>query len=50
VIESMKMQSEIVAVRNGVVESVFVQVGETFERGAPLVALTSDEAGEHQGH
>jgi biotin carboxyl carrier protein len=42
VIESMKMQSEIVAVRDGVVEKVFLGVGETFDRGAPLVALTPE--------
>ena len=39
VIESMKMQSEITAVRDGVVEQVFVAVDATFDRGAPLVAL-----------
>lgn len=39
VIESMKMQNEIVAARDGVVERVHVEVGETFDRGAPLVAL-----------
>lgn len=46
VIESMKMQSEIVAARDGVVERVFVAVGDTFDRGAPLVSLqapTDDE-------
>jgi biotin carboxyl carrier protein len=42
VIESMKMQSEIVAVRDGVVEKVFLAVGDTFERGAPLVSLVAD--------
>ena len=39
VIESMKMQSEIVAWRDGVVERVHIEVGETFDRGAGLVAL-----------
>jgi len=39
VIESMKMQSEIVAMRDGRVGRVFVTVGETFDRGAALVAL-----------
>ena len=39
VIESMKMQSEIVAERDGVVDRVFVAVGDTFDRGAALVAL-----------
>jgi acetyl/propionyl-CoA carboxylase alpha subunit len=41
VIESMKMQSEIVAARDGVVEQVFLAVGDTFERGAPLVSLVA---------
>jgi biotin carboxyl carrier protein len=39
VIESMKMQSEIVAWRDGVVERVHLQVGDTFDRGAGLVGL-----------
>jgi 3-methylcrotonyl-CoA carboxylase alpha subunit len=39
VIESMKMQSEIVAWRDGVVERVHLQVGDTFDRGAGLVEL-----------
>jgi biotin carboxyl carrier protein len=39
VIESMKMQNEIVAARDGVIERVHVEVGDTFDRGAPLVAL-----------
>lgn len=43
VIESMKMQSEIVAPRDGVVEKVFLAVGDTFERGAALVALEAEE-------
>lgn len=43
VIESMKMQSEIVAWRDGVVERVHLGVGETFDRGAPLVALKPEE-------
>ncbi len=47
VIESMKMQSEIVAARDGVVDHVFLAVGETFDRGAPLVALTPE--GAHEG-
>lgn len=46
VIESMKMQSEIVAPRDGVVEKVFLAVGDTFERGAALVALASQDEGE----
>ena len=43
VIESMKMQSEIVAWRDGVVEKVHLGLGETFDRGAPLVALVPEE-------
>jgi biotin carboxyl carrier protein len=43
VIESMKMQSEIVAERDGVVQAVFQAVGETFDRGAPLVALEPED-------
>jgi biotin carboxyl carrier protein len=39
VIESMKMESEIVAWRDGVVERVHMIVGDTFERGAGLVEL-----------
>lgn len=46
VIESMKMQSEITAVRDGVVEQVHVDVDTTFDRGAPLVALAPEEEGE----
>jgi len=42
VIESMKMQTEILARRDGVVERVLVQSGQTFERGAPLVKLSKD--------
>jgi biotin carboxyl carrier protein len=43
VIESMKMQTEIVAWRDGVVERVHLQVGDTFDRGASLVELALDE-------
>jgi acetyl/propionyl-CoA carboxylase alpha subunit len=39
VIESMKMQSEIVAWRDGVVHRTRVDVGDTFDRGAVLVEL-----------
>ncbi|MCP5034501.1 MAG: acetyl-CoA carboxylase biotin carboxyl carrier protein subunit [Actinomycetia bacterium] len=44
IIESMKLQSEIVAWRDGVVDRVPVQVGDTFDRGAGLVLLQSEEA------
>lgn len=39
VIESMKMQTEIAASRNGTVDRVNVQVGDVFPLGAPLVTL-----------
>jgi acetyl/propionyl-CoA carboxylase alpha subunit len=41
VIESMKMQSEIVAWRDGIVERVHLQVGDAFDRGAGLVELVA---------
>ncbi len=43
VIESMKMQSEITASRDGLVERVFLDVGENFDRGAALVALAPQD-------
>lgn len=43
VIESMKMESVIAASRDGVVERVHVEVGDTFDRGAALVSLVSEE-------
>jgi biotin carboxyl carrier protein len=46
VIESMKMQSELVAERDGVVRAVMLAVGDTFDRGAPLVALEPEDGGE----
>ncbi len=49
VIESMKMQSEIVASRDGVVDRIFLQVGETFDRGAALVALAPEGGDEGEG-
>ena len=48
VIESMKMQSEIVAVRDGVVDKVFLAVGDTFDRGAPLVSLAPEAEEEEE--
>jgi acetyl/propionyl-CoA carboxylase alpha subunit len=41
VIESMKMQSEIVAWRDGIVDRVHLQVGDAFDRGAGLVELVA---------
>lgn len=47
VIESMKMQTEIKAPRDGVVERVPLSVGDSFGQGAPVVALVPlDESGE----
>jgi biotin carboxyl carrier protein len=46
VIESMKMQSEITAVRDGVVDQVFLTVEDTFDRGAALVALVPEPEAE----
>lgn len=42
VIEAMKMQSEITAWRDGVVERVHVREGETFDRDANLVSLVGE--------
>lgn len=39
VIESMKMQTEIKAWRDGVVDRVVLAVGDSFAHGAPLVTL-----------
>lgn len=39
VIESMKLETSIAAPRAGVVETLHVAVGQTFERDAPLVTL-----------
>jgi biotin carboxyl carrier protein len=41
VIESMKMQTEIAARRDGTVERLFVTENQTFDRGARLVALAA---------
>jgi len=43
VIESMKMQTEIAARRDGTVEQIFVAEKQTFDRGARLVALVAQE-------
>jgi biotin carboxyl carrier protein len=42
-IESMKMQSEMTASRDGRVERVHRQVGETFERGDALISLEPED-------
>jgi biotin carboxyl carrier protein len=49
VIESMKMQTEIKAPRDGVVERIPVTVGESFGQGAPLVALEPLDESEEDG-
>lgn len=46
VIESMKMQSEMTAWRDGTVERIHRQVGETFDRGDALIALVPEGADE----
>ena len=43
IIESMKMQTEIAARRDGTVERLFVTENQTFDRGARLVALVAEE-------
>jgi 3-methylcrotonyl-CoA carboxylase alpha subunit len=42
VIESMKMQTQIAAPRDGVVDRVLVSVGGNFDGGAPLVTLVPE--------
>jgi acetyl/propionyl-CoA carboxylase alpha subunit len=50
VMESMKMQTEIKAPRDGVVDRVPAEIGESFGQGAPLVALVPlDTTGEDDG-
>ena len=49
VIESMKMQTEIAARRDGTVEQIFVTENQTFDRGARLVALAVEGPGSGGG-
>jgi len=44
VIESMKMETTLVAPRDGVVENVLFAVGQTFDRDALLLALAPETA------
>jgi 3-methylcrotonyl-CoA carboxylase alpha subunit len=48
VIESMKMQTDIRAPRDGRVARVLVAVGDTFGQGAPLIALVPDQDEEEE--
>ena len=43
VMESMKMETSIVAPRDGVIETIHVAVGQTFDKDAPLVTLESED-------
>jgi acetyl/propionyl-CoA carboxylase alpha subunit len=43
VIESMKLETAIVAWRDGVVKTLHVSPGQTFDRAAPLVTLEAEE-------
>ena len=43
IIESMKMQTEILAARDGTVESVAVGLGTSFDRGARLLTHLAEE-------
>ena len=40
ILESMKMQNELKAPRDGVVQRISVQAGQTVEQNKPLVTLT----------
>ncbi len=42
-IESMKLQTQITAWRDGVVEEIHLAEGDEFDRGAPLVSLKGEE-------
>lgn len=42
VIESMKMQINIVAPRDGTIEAVYVEVNQTFDKGAQLITLHAE--------
>ena len=46
VMESMKLETTIVARRDGTVEAVHVSAGQTFERDALLVTLATQEEGQ----
>lgn len=42
ILEAMKMENEIQAPADGTVETLFVQPGDTVERGASLIAITAE--------
>ncbi len=44
VIESMKLETTIKAWRDGIVESIHVSVGRSFDKDAPLLTLAPGEA------
>ncbi len=43
VIESMKLQTELAAPRDGIVDRTLVGIGDTFDRDAPLVTLQEQD-------
>jgi 3-methylcrotonyl-CoA carboxylase alpha subunit len=46
VLESMKMENNIIASRDGVVQNFFVETGEQVERDTPLLILTAYKSGD----
>ncbi len=43
VIESMKLQTELAAPRDGIVDRILARIGDTFDRDAPLVTLQGED-------
>jgi pyruvate/2-oxoglutarate dehydrogenase complex dihydrolipoamide acyltransferase (E2) component len=50
VIESMKMETPICAPFDGTLEALHADVGQTFERDAPLATIEPDGVGPHEAH